>query len=36
MATSDVYTQPFAAYKMKPKRLINELMTDLGNLYVRD
>ena len=26
MATSDLYTQPFVVYKMKPKGLINELI----------
>ena len=28
MATSVVYTQTFAAYKMKHKRLINELISE--------
>ena len=30
MATSDMYMQPSAAYKMKPKRLITDLISDLG------
>ena len=29
MATSDVCTQSFTAYKMKPKRQINNLINDL-------
>ena len=32
-AASDVYAQPFAAYKIKLKRLINDLINDLGYLY---
>ena len=34
MGTSDVYAQSFATNKMKPKRLINDLIKDLGYLYV--
>ena len=33
MFTSDVYRQSFAAQKMKPRRLIDDLMNDLGYLY---
>ena len=29
---SDVNTKSFAAYKMRPKRLINDLMNDLKKI----
>ena len=32
MAISGMYMQSFAAYKMKLKRLINDLTNDLGNI----
>ena len=31
---SNLYTQSFAAYKIKPKCLINGLINDLGHLYI--
>ena len=34
MVTSDIDTELFVAYKMKPKRLINDLINELGHLYV--
>ena len=34
MVTSYLYTLSFAAYKMKPKQLLNELINDLGYIYV--
>ena len=35
MTTSDLRALSFAALKMKLKRLINDLMNDLGYLHVR-
>ena len=32
MATSDINTQSFAAYKIKPIHLINDVINDLGYL----
>ena len=33
MTISEVYTQSFAAHKMKPKGLINDFINDLRYLY---
>ena len=34
MVISDIDTELFVAYKMKSKRLINDLINELGYLYV--
>ena len=34
MTTSELYTQSFSAYKIKPEHPINDLMNELGYLYM--